>query len=123
MLLGFLGSKDSFDLADVEEVVREMQDEAGGAASRPLSLGDFALADSRPMPLRVDIDPTRLQLPVGLANDLSDQMDNLGQERHGDRLLRLERSLLRIERFNLEILTMLQKLVNAVKKPQDESNP
>jgi len=75
------------------------------------------------MPLRVDIDPTRLQLPAGLANDLSEQMANLGQERHGDRLLRLERSLLRIERFNLEILTMLQKLVNSVKKPQDESNP
>jgi len=122
LLLGFLGSKDSFELADVEEVVREMQDEAGGAASRPLPLADFGAA-SRPMPLRVDIDPTRLQLPAGLANDLSEQMANLGQERHGDRLLRLERSLLRIERFNLEILTMLQKLVNSVKKPQDESNP
>lgn len=123
LLLGFLGSKDSFDLADVEEVVREMQDEAGGAASRPLPLGDFGVAASRPMPLRVDIDPTRLQLPAGLANDLSEQMSNLGQERHGDRLLRLERSLLRIERFNLEILTVLQKLVNSVKKPQDESTP
>ena len=123
LLLGFLSSKDSFDLADVEEVVREMQDEAGGAASRPLPLGDFGVATSRPMPLRVDIDPTRLQLPAGLANDLSEQINNLGQERHGDRLLRLERSLLRIERFNLEILTVLQKLVNSVKKPQDESTP
>ncbi len=122
LLLGFLGSKDNFGLADVEEVVREMQDEAGGAASRPLPLSDFATL-SRPMPLQVDIDPTRLQISASLANDLSEQIANLGQERHGDRLLRLERSLLRIERFNLEILTMLQKLVHSVKKPQDESNP
>jgi hypothetical protein len=34
--------------------------------------------------------------------------------------MRLERSLLRLERVNLEILTMMQKLVNAVKKPKNE---
>ena len=42
-------------------------------------------------------------------------------ERYSDRLLRLERSLLRLERVNLEILTMMQKLVSSVKKPPADS--
>jgi general secretion pathway protein A len=45
----------------------------------------------------------------------------LTAERYSDRLLRLERSLLRLERVNLEILTMMQKLVSAVKKPPVDS--
>ena len=40
----------------------------------------------------------------------------LAADQRGDQLQRLERSLLRLERINVQTLAMLQKLVNAVKK-------
>ena len=40
-----------------------------------------------------------------------------------DRLQRLERSLLRLERINVQTLSMLQQLVQAVKKPGDGGKP
>jgi len=38
-----------------------------------------------------------------------------------DQLQRLERSVLRLERMNVQTLGMLKKLVNAVKKNSNES--
>ena len=46
----------------------------------------------------------------------SNQLANLGAEQQGDRLQRLERSMLRLERVNLEILAMLQKLVASLRR-------
>jgi hypothetical protein len=45
----------------------------------------------------------------------------LGIEQYDGRLRRLERSVLRLERINLEILVMLKKMVSAVGKPSRES--
>ena len=47
----------------------------------------------------------------GLAQVLSTQIDTLGLEQYDGRLRRLERSVLRLERINLETLAMLKKLV------------
>jgi hypothetical protein len=47
----------------------------------------------------------------------------LGVEQYDGRLRRLELSVVRLERINLEILSMLQKLVAAVRKPSQEGHP
>ena len=53
---------------------------------------------------------------------LSRQIAALGADQRSDQLQRLERSVLRLERMNVQTLGMLKKLVNAVKKPGDESS-
>ena len=64
----------------------------------------------------VDIDLAKLQGIAPYSDEFSSQLTQLGSEQYADRLQRLERSMLRLERVNLEILSMLQKLVAAVRK-------
>jgi hypothetical protein len=122
----FLGGKDEFGLEDVNEVVGEMNDES---AASPKAVADekslWAQADS---PVQgsaelVDIDLTKLQINPALAGAISRQIDSLGVEQYDGRMRRLEGSVLRLERINLEILVMLQKLVTAgtAKKTTQES--
>ena len=125
LLLGFLGSKDAFGPDDVNEVVSEIHDESTVPAN--MSGGDGAdWADShiqaRTTTESVDIDFAKLQVTPGLADAISSQIDGLEVEQYDSRLRRLERSVLRLERINLECLFMLKKLVAAVRKPSQESN-
>ena len=62
------------------------------------------------------IDLAKLQGKSGFADGFSSQLANLSAEHQGDRLQRLERSVLRLERANVQTLGMLKKLVNAVKR-------
>ena len=56
---------------------------------------------------------------LGIVSETSDS----GCVEHYDgRLRRMERSVLRLERINLEILAILKKLVSAVKRSGQESN-
>lgn len=126
LLLGFLGEKDTITADDVNEVVAEMHEESGGSSEpRPTMAtpgGGWAQPEKRRVDPAFDIDLSNLQLDDELVNGLSKKIDDLSVERHGDRLMRLERSLLRLERCNLEILTMMQKLVVAAKKTKIEAN-
>ncbi len=117
LLLGFLGEKDLLELEDVNEVVGEMRDE-GSSGGRNSSMrgnldgsSQFGQTDAM-----VDIDLAKLQGKGAVTDDLSNQLANLSAEQNGDRLQRLERSMLRLERVNLEILAMLQKLVTTFKR-------
>lgn len=124
LLFGFLGEKDAFGLADVNEIVNEILDETIAPSTKspkervPLS-GLHAQAFSAAETL--DIDLSKWQVPPALASAISRQIDGLGGEQYDGRLRRLEGSVLRLERINLEILGMLQKLVAAIKKPTQES--
>jgi general secretion pathway protein A len=118
LLLGFLGDKELLTLEDVDEVVSELHEEVGGSSGRhassrtPLEVSSqFGAADSM-----VDIDLAKLQGIASYGDGFSSQLANLSAEQYGDRLQRLERSMLRLERVNLEILSMLQKFVAAVRK-------
>lgn len=119
LLLGFLGSKDTFDVKDVNEVVNELLDETMVSDGMPMALktGSSTVASNE----TVDIDLTKLQVPAALAGTISRQIEILGGEQYDGRLRRLEGSVLRLERINLEILSMLQKLVTTVKKTGQES--
>lgn len=119
LLLGFLGDKESLTIEDVQEVVSELHEELGGPAGRnstgraPLETSSqFGTSDAL-----VDIDLAKLQQGIApYSEGFSSQLASLGSEQYGDRLQRLERSMLRLERVNLEILSMLQKLVAAVRR-------
>lgn len=126
LLLGFLGGKDAFGLEEVNEVVNELSDESAAPAAK--APPDRAHWDDSGIPSlesagSLDIDLAKLQLAPGLARAISGQVTSLSFEQFDGRLRRLEHSVLRVERINLEILVMLQKLVAAVAKPQPETEP
>ena len=117
-MLGFLGNKENLTVEDVDEVVNEMRDESGGGAAKAPSTRGFQDSASQSVgsDALVDIDLAKLQGAGALADGFSSQLANLGAEQHGDRLQRLERSMLRLERVNLEILAMMQKFVASLRR-------
>lgn len=125
LLFGFLGNKDAFCLEDVNEVVKEIHDESATPSNKAPEeqlTGNDSVTQSLTTAGSVDIDLAKSQVTPGLAGAISSQIDALGVEQYDSRLRRLERSVLRLERINLEILVMLQKLVSAVKRSGRESN-
>lgn len=125
LLLGFMGNKTHLGLADVNEVVRDFAQEAAVPAKKAVVEPETDSGFGRLVPAEtaLDIDLSRLKLGAGEAAKMSEQLSSLTTEQHGDRLQRLERSLMRLERINMQTLAMLQKLVNAVKQPTDENPP
>jgi general secretion pathway protein A len=125
LLLGFLGEKDAFGLEDVNEVVSEIHDESAPAsATAPIERSDWDNSEIQALSQAdsLDIDLAKLQISPSVTGALLSQIDALGGEQFDGRLRRVERSVLRLERINLEILVMLQKLVSAVAKPNQENN-
>jgi len=108
LLMGFLCDRSHLTVADVDEVVREFSQEAEVP-------GDAHAAD-------LEVDLGAMQLDAGLARDLTHQLDAIGADQQGDQLRRLERSVMRLERVNLQTLGMLKKLVSAVSKPNNETS-
>lgn len=121
MLAGFLAGRTELTAQDVAEVVREFQQE-NVVASRPATTAPALTGGEPSMPgglagEALDVDLTQLKLSAEDAEGMSRQLADLAADQKGDQLQRLERSLLRLERINVQTLTMLQKLVAAVKKP------
>jgi len=126
LLFGFLGNKDTFGLEDVNQVVSEIHDESAVPSNKALgerSARDDSGIQSPTTAGSVDSDLAKLQVTPGLAGAISSQIDALGAEQYEGRLRRLELSMLRLERINLEILSMLQKLVAAAIEPGQKGRP
>ena len=126
LLLGFLGGKDAFGQEEVNEVVNELSDESTTPAAKTVPTRahwDDSGIPSLESTSALDIDLAKLQITPGLAQSISGQVNSLSVEQYDGRLRRLEHSVLRVERINLEILVMLQKLVTAVAKPTHETEP
>jgi general secretion pathway protein A len=70
----------------------------------------------------LDVDLSKLKLDIHEAESMNKQLASLTADQRADQLQRLERSLLRLERINVQTLAMLQKLVNAVKRSPDEGS-
>ena len=120
LLAGFLGGKTHLTAADVGEVVLEFQQEADVPNRQPVRAASSSGEPSMPGGLAgavLDVDISKLKLDADDAEAMSKQLSALTADQRGDQLQRLERSLLRLERINVQTLSMLQKLVNAVKKP------
>jgi general secretion pathway protein A len=113
LLSGFLSAKPDIGAEDVNEVVNELAHE-GTMGSTPSTRGEFT---SGPIPLDVDI--SRLSLDAASADSISQHLGSLAELQQGDRLQRLERSLLRLEQINIDTLDTLKKLVKAVRRPPE----
>ena len=128
LLAGFLAGKTHLEQPDVDEVIKEFAQEAEVPARRPVMA---VTEDSAPGALSargpastttasLDVDLSKLQLDPAAADTMTRQIGKLAADQRGDQIQRLERGLLRLERTNLQMLSMLQQLVSAVKKPTDE---
>ena len=125
LLLGFLSERSHLTAADVEEVMREFASESevpaksktalanrsGGAPDEALALDTAAIG-----PLDLD----KLRLDPALVQGIGLQIEALGSAHAIDQLQRLERSILRLERANVQTLGMLKKLLHAATKASAE---
>ena len=122
LLLGFLSGKTELTADDVGEVVKEFAQESSvpasarnvGATVRSAApdstLGEIAA---------VGLDLSQARLEPQAAEAITRQLATLTGEQRSDQLQRIERGMLRLERTNLQILALLQKLVTSIKKPDD----
>jgi putative secretion ATPase (PEP-CTERM system associated) len=118
LLLGFLAERTTLTVEDVNEVVKELETENAVPARKdhpPLSdsgPGELFAGSVGGMPL--DLDLTRIKADPAMTDSMGKQLSRLSAEQRLDQMQRLERSLLRLERINVQTLSMLQKLVSAV---------
>ncbi|MDP1652050.1 MAG: XrtA-associated ATPase [Rhodocyclaceae bacterium] len=122
LLLGFLSDRKSFGKNEVDEVVSEMSSSATGigapardaALLAPQALGDD-FRDETIGPLSFDAET---------AAEAGKTIFNLSNRRIADRLLRLERSLVRLEHTNTLMLRVMQQLIDAARanKPDKEQD-
>ena len=127
LLAGFLAGRTHLTESDVNEVVAELQQEnrvperpaPAGMAAQAAAAGAAAAA----LDIELDIDTDAPSIDPALAAGMSKQLEQLTADQRGDQLQRLERSLLRLERINVQTLSMLTQLVNALSKnnPNDKS--
>ena len=123
LLAGFLGGRTNITGDDVGEVVREFAQESAvparaQAAAGAASTGREGLGGKDDA---LDFDLGHIEVSSETAEDMTRQLAALTADQRGDQLQRLERSLLRLERINVQTLNMMQKLVGALKKPGSES--
>ena len=120
LLLGFLSNRTHLTSEDVAEVAKEFaqetfvppKPEATAAVGADGGVAAGALAE-------LDVDLSKLKLDPQEAETMNRQIASLTADQRADQLQRLERSLLRLERINVQTLALLQKLVNAAKKSPD----
>ncbi|MBK9442941.1 MAG: AAA family ATPase [Comamonadaceae bacterium] len=124
LLLGFLGDKTAFGFEEVNEVVTELREEsAPQVGAGPVTKGEWIDSGMQELGAlsELDICLDKLQVPSRLAGAISSQINGLADEQFDHRLRRIEHSVLRLERVNVEVLSMLKKLVKAVARPVKES--
>ncbi len=123
LLLGFLGGRTHLTAADVAEVVSEFAQEANVPTRPPAPAGNGAGGAAATTATAIDVDLSKLKLDAGEAAAMSKQLAELTADQRGDRLQRLERGMLRLERVNVQTLALLQKLVDAVSKGPEKPKP
>lgn len=123
LLLGFLGEKERFSQVEVEEVVAEIREESGGSSLYPPDAqGPIYASNSQRQPrTSFDIDLSHLELDPDMADGFERHINGLKGDHDHDRLARLERGILKLERINMEILSMLQQIVGAAARQHKTS--
>ncbi|MCP5227389.1 XrtA/PEP-CTERM system-associated ATPase [Accumulibacter sp.] len=119
LLSGFLAGKSEFTRADVEEVAKELREEtqstsvisSSGNSDGTESAANPQLTDSGVL----DIDLSRLELDASTAERASRAIADLKSGQAEQRMIRIERSIVRLERSNAAVLALIQQLVDAVR--------
>jgi general secretion pathway protein A len=125
LLSGFLAGKKEFTLEDVCEVAKELSEETlaptffsknsvGGQDGAQARMTDSSI---------LDLNLSRLELDESTAGEATRVIADLKNGLNDQRIVRLERSMIRIERSSAATLTLLQQLVNAIKiRPSESEN-
>ena len=124
LLAGFLSGRSQLSAADVAEVVREFEEEntvpqriaAPALPAAPAVPGAEPVLPGGLAGAVLDVDLGDATLAADTARDAHKQLVQLAADQRGDQLQRLEKSLLRLERSNLQVLTLLQQLVSALSR-------
>jgi putative secretion ATPase (PEP-CTERM system associated) len=116
LLSGFLAGQKEFTQADVDDVAKEISEETLAPGFFAKDGAGPALTDSGIL----DIDLSRLELPSSVAEEATLVIADLKNGLNEHRVVRLERSMIRIERSSVATLALLQQLVNAVRARQSE---
>jgi hypothetical protein len=114
LLLGFMVGKTHLALADVQEVLRDVEAES----AVPVKPSASKLDDVNSLTGDVEID---LDLRDSEMSRLDGELTALSQSQQLERFQRLEASLQRLEKINLQTLGLLQKLVKAVRPTTTET--
>jgi general secretion pathway protein A len=115
LLFGFLSNKTEFDATDVEEVAREIFEETmGGNTQTGISYS----------PSTSPYQATNLSNSGGpeFTAEPATILASLNAQQFADRLGRLERSLLQLEKINSTTLNLLQQLVASGKRLSSPGN-
>lgn len=118
LLLGFMAGRAHLTLDDVQEVLRDMAQESE-VPLKPVSPLADAASQGGAQTDALDLDLSRLKL--GDLAGLSSEIGALSQGQQDDRISRIENSLVRLERINLQTLALMQKLVAAACPPTNEN--
>lgn len=111
LLMGYLSEKKEFGVKDVEEVAREIHDETLGQNR----ISDQANASA--------VQNQEISAPLSLPDHETDGMasheiikllSGISAGQFNERLARLERSLLRLERINSTTLTLLKQFISSL---------
>jgi general secretion pathway protein A len=123
LLLGFMENKAHLTLHDVNSVLQDFQEEthvpAANPSPRPAGTNGF---HDKTAPV-VDAEMPAITIKASTADRMTEQLGALGAEQYGDRLQRLERSVLRLERISLETLSTLRDLIKAIRAPANDDAP
>ena len=117
LLLGFLGDRKAFGKDEVDEVVSEMGGQVGAASQpdtnqwhAPQAMGDEFSSGAI----------GALQFDPVTAAEADKAIADISGRRMADRMLRLERSLVRLEHTNSLMLRVMQQLVDAARGGRGE---
>lgn len=108
LLMGFISNQTDFSASDVEDVAREIVEATIGHGSESGTDGDTTFASLRE---ELELELGKLDLGDRRAEDSASLLASLIAGQVGERILRLERSMLRLERVNFAALALLQKFV------------
>lgn len=111
LLLGFLENKEVLTSEDVATVSREMREESGSSCNSLDADGGYLSFNENKKTSQFLHDSHSSEVN-NLLGEFSKNIDYLGNDLLADRL---EKSLLRLERSNSEILSMLKQFFDAIK--------
>lgn len=121
LLLGFLGELTLFSPQEVEQVAAELNDKPFGLTDSGLmapSAIDSSMDELESLALDVDLGTLPpLEIDEQTAKELRQTLADARMRRDEELLIRIERSLLRIERGQSLTLNLLHRLVNAARPP------
>lgn len=131
LLLGFLGELTLFSPKEVEEVAAELNDKPFGISESslmsPVAIdGSMSALDAELEKLVQDLSLEGLQalaVDENTAKELQQVISSVRMRHDEELLIRIERSLLRIERGQSLMLTLLQRLVHAARPSESVSKP